>query len=579
MPLPPIPASAGFTQARATGSASAAVVPAIAVSATWGTAKEVRGMNSLDHGGDGAPEAVSCAAKAECSAGGYYDDAAPVGSIGEQVLTVGEQGGVWGAAQSVPSVESLNTGDAARLKALSCAAPGNCGGTGYYSDSSGTDHSFVVAESGGTWTGAIEVPGDMPVAGKDSRSFAESCPAVGRCTIGGFLHDSAGNLVGDVDSQTPNHVWGTALPVPGLPTTGFESEVTTVSCRSAGNCVAGGTIDTTTGPVMIQAFVVSETNGLWHQARMVAAAKNKGGEGFVQQVSCGSPGNCVAVGYYSPATGLFTAFIEVEKNGVWQPYMALSGLGTYAGLLAVSCASAGNCTAGGQYRTAPATYEPFVVTQQNGKWGKPAEVPGDRALNSGHNMYVSQVSCVSPGNCAAAGVYTRNTIHGPEYTWVSGQRHGAWGNAAAVPNLNALNSGGDAEPFGLSCATLGSCGMVGEYTDGGKNTQPFVVSGAIALPTVIKLALSTGTVRVGHEQAEKISVSVTAANGRRPPGKVTVTAGRATLCVITLSAGAGSCRLGASKLRPGNYTVAAVYDGSHDYQGSNVAKKPLKVTT
>jgi hypothetical protein len=48
--------------------------------------------------------------------------------------------------------------------------------------------------------------------------------------------------------------------------------------------------------------------------------------------------------------------------------------------------------------------------------------------------------------------------------------------------------------------------------------------------------------------------------------------------VITLSAGTGSCRLAASKLRPGSYTVAAVYDGAHDYQGSNVAKKTLKVT-
>jgi hypothetical protein len=579
MPLPPFPASAGFTQARAAGSASAAVVPAIAVSATWGTAKEVRGMNSLDHGGDGEVDAVSCAAKGECSAGGYYDDAAPVGSIGQQALTVGEQGGVWGAAQSVPSLVNLNTGDAMRLKAVSCAAPGNCGGTGYYADSGGTDHSFVVAESGGTWTGAIEVPGDMPVAGKDSRSLAESCPAVGRCTIGGFLHDSAGNLVAYVDSQTPNHAWGTALPVPGLPTTGFESEVWTISCRSPGNCVAGGFIDNTTGTRVVQAFVVSETNGLWHQAREVAAAKNKAGEGFVQQVSCGSPGNCVAVGYYSPAAGSFTAFIEAEKNGAWQPYIALSGLGTYAGLLAVSCASAGNCTAGGQYRTAAATYEPFVVTQRNGKWGKPTEVPGDRALNTGHNMWVSQVSCVSQGNCAAAGVYTINSIHGPEYTWVAGQRHGVWGSAAAVRNLNALNVGNDVEPSGLSCATLGSCGMVGYYSDAGHNRQPFVVSGAIALPTVIRLALSTGTVRSGHEQAEKISVSVTAANGRRPPGKVTVKAGSVTLCVITLTAGAGSCRLGASQLRRGSYTVAAVYDGSHDYQGSNVAKKPLRVTT
>ena len=199
------------------------------------------------------------------------------------------------------------------------------------------------------------------------------------------------------------------------------------------------------------------------------------------------------------------------------------------------------------------------------------------ALDAGHNGYASQFSCVSPGNCAAAGVYS--TSNGSLSVWVAGQRGGVWGNAAPVPNLNALNAGHSAAVTELSCATLGSCGMVGYYTDGAMKGQPWVVSGAIAEPTTIKLVLSTGTVRVGHEQAEKISVSVTAANGRRPPGKATIKVGSATLCVITLSAGAGSCRLAASRLSPGNYTVTAVYNGSHDYQGSNVAKKPLRVTT
>jgi hypothetical protein len=532
-------------------------------------------MNQLNHGGDGILEAVSCPAKGACSAVGQYRDAAPM-SVGQQVFTVGEEGGVWGAAQPVPSVATLNVTNTGSFFAVSCASPGNCGGAGQYTDSTATLRSFVVTETGGTWTGAKEVPGSLPTGKVASEVTKESCPAVGRCTIAGEMTDSGGHQVVYVDSQTPNHAWGTALPVPGLPATGFTEQVNSLSCASPGNCAAVGYLVNQVGPAAVQAWVVSEVNGLWHPAKKVAMALNKAGQGYAQQVSCGSPGNCVAVGYYSPATNQFRAFIEAEKNGAWQPLITVPGLGQVAGLYGVSCASAGNCTAGGTSGNLSASHA-IVVTEKNGKWGKPTGVPGMAALDAGHNGYASQFSCVSPGNCAAAGVYS--TSNGSLSVWVAGQRGGVWGNAAPVPNLNALNAGHSAAVTELSCATLGSCGMVGYYTDGAMKGQPWVVSGAIAEPTTIKLVLSTGTVRVGHEQAEKISVSVTAANGRRPPGKATIKVGSATLCVITLSAGAGSCRLAASRLSPGNYTVTAVYNGSHDYQGSNVAKKPLRVTT
>jgi hypothetical protein len=476
----------------------------------------------------------------------------------------------------VGSVATLNADKDGELAAVSCASAGNCGGSGHYRDATGTVRSFVVTETGGTWTGAKEVPGSLPPGGQATEATAESCPAAGRCTITGFLVDSGSNTLVYVDSQAPNHAWGTASLVPGLPTTGFIEHASSLACRSPGNCVVGGYMQNLVGTTVITAWVANEVNGLWHPAQKVAAALNKGNEAFIEGMSCGSPGNCVAVGGYSPAINQFRPFIKVEKNGAWQPAIILSGVGTEADLNAVSCTSAGNCTAGGVAGNSSAVHA-IVLTEKNGKWGKPTGVPGMAALDVGHEGSVSRISCVSPGNCAAAGIYQAgNAGH---YVWVAGQRNGVWGNAAPVANLNALSVGKSTAVTKLSCATLGWCGMVGYYIDGSAHTQPWMASGAIALPTTIKLALSTGTVRLGHEEAEKISVSVTAANGRRPPGKVTVKAGPVTLCVISLSAGAGSCRLGASRLRPGSYTVAAVYDGSHDYQSSNVAKKPLRVTT
>ena len=41
-----------------------------------------------------------------------------------------------------------------------------------------------------------------------------------------------------------------------------------------------------------------------------------------------------------------------------------------------------------------------------GSWGQAVEVPGLAALNTGGQANVNSVSCASAGNCAAGGYYT-----------------------------------------------------------------------------------------------------------------------------------------------------------------------------
>jgi hypothetical protein len=48
----------------------------------------------------------------------------------------------------------------------------------------------------------------------------------------------------------------------------------------------------------------------------------------------------------------------------------------------------------------------FVISEVNGTWGTAEEVPGTAALNQGGFAYVGSVSCASPGNCAAGGTVT-----------------------------------------------------------------------------------------------------------------------------------------------------------------------------
>jgi hypothetical protein len=87
----------------------------------------------------------------------------------------------------------------------------------------------------------------------------------------------------------------------------------------------------------------------------------------VTSVSCASPGNCSAVGAYALNTGNQQAFVVNEVGGVWQraeevPGTAALNKGDFAEINSVSCASAGNCSAGGDYLDASLRDEQaFVV--------------------------------------------------------------------------------------------------------------------------------------------------------------------------------------------------------------------------
>ncbi len=91
------------------------------------------------------------------------------------------------------------------------------------------------------------------------------------------------------------------------------------------------------------------------------------------------------------------------------------------------------------------------------------------------------------------------------------------------------------------------------------------------------MALSATQVTVGHEQAERLSVQVTATTGSSPTGHVVIKAGTTQICNITLANGKGSCTLAASKLPPGTYHLAATYNGDATHARSTSPKKTLTV--
>ena len=121
----------------------------------------------------------------------------------------------------------------------------------------------------------------------------------------------------------------------------------------------------------------------------------------------------LASGSAAAETGAVAASLGSPVWGTAQgvPGTAALNRGGSAGTDSVSCASAGNCSGGGLYFDSSGHEQAFVVSQVSGTWGTALEVPGTAALNRGGNAVIGSVSCAAAGNCSAGGSYEDSSGH------------------------------------------------------------------------------------------------------------------------------------------------------------------------
>lgn len=271
--------------------------------------------------------------------------------------------------------------------------------------------------------------------------------------------------------------WGSAIAVPGL--SGASSAGTeAISCGGAGTCAAGGFfVDGTGYP---QPFVADETSGTWHNAIKVPGIEAIYQDSArVTAVSCASAGNCAAAGIYYNGSAQ-QAFVVDEKSGTWGNAIGVAGtailnFGSFP-VTVISCATAGNCAAGGAYTDASNNTQVFVVNEKNGVWGTAIPVPGSVTLNVGGLASLTSISCGGAGNCTAGGQYLSGSYH----AWVASSKGGVWGKAKEVPGTATLNVGGKATVVSVSCPSAKACTAGGTFTNASHWVQSFVASGKIA---------------------------------------------------------------------------------------------------
>jgi hypothetical protein len=310
---------------------------------------------------------------------------------------------------------------------------------------------------------------------------------------GGWYDPSYNDAVEDpFIAEEANGRWKAAQPLGGaaLPSQNMNSQVTSVSCPAAGNCVAAGY----GGNV----FVADEVNGTWRTAQTVPGLDTADDNTYYQgqaYVSCASAGNCALAA---------DNYVANEIQGSWRTAQVVPD--APGQVTALSCAPDGGCTVGGD--------GPWTATEKGGTWTAAASLPGIIPVDGGGTAQVTGLACADGGNCDLVGSGETPeqdpvgfTDHATDGTWakVQGQFGGTDATSnSSVPPLAAL-----------SCSSFGNCGaQTGEdrdwlyEVDGTWSMAPgSLVDFAISCPDQNWCAIATED---GNANAQVVSGSVTA---------------------------------------------------------------------
>jgi hypothetical protein len=438
-------AGAAAAAANAATAEASSTAQATASSGHWTAAVPVPGLAALNVGQNAGLNDIACASGGNCAAGGSYTDKAG----DSQAWIASEVGGRWHPAQQVPGTAALNAGGDAAVNLVACLAPGRCLAVGETANADHAESAFVATEaSNGSWSTATPIAGGM-------NASEIACPRAGDCVLGGAT--AAGQAAVSVEDGA---TWSAPRTLPGVAALGpHGSTVTILTCSSPGNCLAGGTYVPNHPhlPYDQLVFVAPEVKGVWHRAEPVpgAARLNTGHQADILAVSCASAGNCSVGGSDALSNGQGGAFVANEVRGGWDAARAIPG---GSGVNGLRCTAAATCLAVGT-----AGGNGLIATEKNGTWGKNRLIP-----DYVEGTTLTAISCRSAGNCLATG----NIVLGMEDDYSLGNEslgiaeiNGTWGPVKflTVPGNGATDTAVQ------SCDRNGDCAIGGtiQYTASG----------------------------------------------------------------------------------------------------------------
>jgi hypothetical protein len=214
----------------------------------------------------------------------------------------------------------------------------------------------------------------------------------------------------------------------------------------------------------------------WHS--VTVSSPPGGGYAQLVAITCAGAQSCEAGGSYSPGkSGTRDAMIAADVKGHWTravrirlPANEASSIQD-ATLSSVACPSARSCVAVGYYTWGTNIKQGLITTGHGVSWstGRAPLLPSDVQASEG--AYLTGVSCPAAGSCTAVGGYGYATGSGGEAMAVAMTR-GRWQRAVAIrPPTNAYVAP-SAHLDAVSCTAAGQCAAVGGYTDRATDGEP-----------------------------------------------------------------------------------------------------------
>ena len=371
---------------------------------------------------------LSCSTAGNCSAVGSFEDTHSNG----QSFAANEVNGKWMRAREVTLPSNAGSSvQNSEIHSVVCWSRGNCSAIGSYLDNTtptGYAQGFEVDEVRGSWQSAREtvLPASINIDPYVVLNQV-ACTHAGNCAaVGSYI--SKDNATEGLILDEVRGVWKSAITavLPGNASAYPSALLSEVSCASTNYCAALGTYTNVSGDV--EGMTVTETRGTWARALSMvmpagaAANPHTFFYGF-GGLACSSVGNCSAGGQYLVGTSTYEGFFINEVKGTWRTATELAlpagsqMAGKNGGVVAVSCRSAGNCSAGAAYVDGSSEYQALVVNEVGGRWETGLKV----TLPTGNNTVgvdggVYGLICHAKGPCTATGSYLKTLTNYEGFT-------------------------------------------------------------------------------------------------------------------------------------------------------------------
>ncbi|HWF34390.1 MAG TPA: hypothetical protein VG295_03435, partial [Solirubrobacteraceae bacterium] len=506
----------------ATAVASAVVGAAPAYGATWTTAATVSPVGLADS----SLTAVSCVSSTSCMAVGTADGG-PGNSLSSPP-NIGSFAESWNGSAWTLVPTASSAGPSAGLNSVSCPSAVFCVAVGETHSTGriglgnlaayGAMRALVEMWDGVGWT-VVPSPG----AGlRASGLFSVSCTSSQFCIA-----------VGEHGEAELAEIWnGTSWRLQSTPTvTKTGTWPMAISCLAAAVCeeVGGYNTNMRTGVAVGEPLAERWDGHRW-------SAQHAPGYGLyfpeLTGVSCLSRSFCLATGVHHLGNGSIVAspFVERWDGRRWS--RATVGLPKASPLNGVSCFTATDCLAVGQYDNqlvpAAGTTEPLVESWDGTRWARVA-IPGAPGLVGMYQGFINNnpalfgISCVPHAGCLAVGAQASGT----DSVTLAQSDFGSPGAAPAAALTQASPASAsvaDGAGYSGQLTTAGAVGAVTYSERGSAASLQVVVSPAGAITAAGGLAPGSYTVSGGDSDAAgdvgtwRFTLDVFTAGGLPPAG-------------------------------------------------------------